>query len=319
MSLEDLLKIQGDLAKVNMSAAEAEAAWAQQVMDNRGAVDGLNKLIDMHSAKTRDATDAVTAGGAGLDLYTEAGQYASSALLGTANSAWALLDASQKAGATTEELKTKTQTARDEFITTAMQMGLNAEAAGALADKYGLVPGKVVTQAELDKAQADADLDALAAKVKALPRGVVSIATVGFTGPGGVYQYLQTTQDLMNKINGTHVRIAMGAGGSGGTTFATGGLLTGPGTGTSDSIPMWGSAGEYVVKARAVAHYGPAMFDSLNAMRFAGGGSVGGGSRSSGSPASPSTSTVTLYAYGLDAEKAVQKVMRKWEFEQVPR
>ena len=34
---------------------------------------------------------------------------------------------------------------------------------------------------------------------------------------------------------------------------ATGGYVSGPGTGTSDSIPAWLSNGEYVVKAAAVA------------------------------------------------------------------
>ncbi|MFC5802810.1 phage tail tape measure protein [Streptomyces formicae] len=57
--------------------------------------------------------------------------------------------------------------------------------------------------------------------------------------------------------------------------FPGGGFVQGPGTGTSDSIPAWVSNGEYVIKAAAVRKYGLAMFDSLNAMRLAGGGRVG--------------------------------------------
>lgn len=68
----------------------------------------------------------------------------------------------------------------------------------------------------------------------------------------------------------------------GGTpTFATGGRVVGPGTGTSDSIPAYLSNGEYVIKAAAVARYGVAMFDRLNAMHFAQGGFVGGGAPAS--------------------------------------
>lgn len=59
--------------------------------------------------------------------------------------------------------------------------------------------------------------------------------------------------------------------------FATGGRVSGPGSGTSDSIPAYLSNGEYVIKAAAVARYGTAMFDRLNAMHFAQGGYVGGG------------------------------------------
>lgn len=56
----------------------------------------------------------------------------------------------------------------------------------------------------------------------------------------------------------------------------TGGRIIGPGTGTSDSIPAMISNGEYVIRAAAVDHYGSAIFDQLNGMRFAGGGRVGG-------------------------------------------
>jgi TP901 family phage tail tape measure protein len=55
-----------------------------------------------------------------------------------------------------------------------------------------------------------------------------------------------------------------------------GGRVVGPGTGTSDSIPALVSNGEYVIKADAVRKYGVAMFDRLNAKRFASGGLLGG-------------------------------------------
>ncbi|MGW3166985.1 hypothetical protein ACWC9Q_29825 [Streptomyces sp. NPDC001142] len=53
-----------------------------------------------------------------------------------------------------------------------------------------------------------------------------------------------------------------------GVALAAGGLLQGPGTSTSDSIPVWGSAGEYMVKAAAVARYGVKFMDDLNAGRL---------------------------------------------------
>lgn len=52
---------------------------------------------------------------------------------------------------------------------------------------------------------------------------------------------------------------------------ATGGLITGPGTATSDSIPANLSTGEFVMRAAAVRRYGPAMFQRLN---MGGGGLV---------------------------------------------
>lgn len=64
--------------------------------------------------------------------------------------------------------------------------------------------------------------------------------------------------------------------------FAEGGYISGPGTGTSDSIPARLSNGEFVMRAAAVDAWGPRFMASLNAIRnpfagFAAGGLVGRG------------------------------------------
>lgn len=56
---------------------------------------------------------------------------------------------------------------------------------------------------------------------------------------------------------------------------ATGGLITGPGTGTSDSIPAMLSSGEYVINAAAVQRLGTTYLDTLNSPHYAEGGQVG--------------------------------------------
>jgi lambda family phage tail tape measure protein len=66
---------------------------------------------------------------------------------------------------------------------------------------------------------------------------------------------------------------------------AGGGRIEGPGTGTSDSILMYGSNGENVITASATDYYGQSFMDALNAKqvpRFAGGGRVGGGGGAGG-------------------------------------
>ena len=60
--------------------------------------------------------------------------------------------------------------------------------------------------------------------------------------------------------------------------FEPGGKVSGPGTGTSDSIPAMLSNGEYVIKADSVSKYGIDTFDALNAQKLANGGAVGLGS-----------------------------------------
>ena len=49
---------------------------------------------------------------------------------------------------------------------------------------------------------------------------------------------------------------------------AQGGYISGPGTGTSDSIPARLSNGEYVIKATSVSRYGRSMLDSINSGTF---------------------------------------------------
>jgi len=55
-----------------------------------------------------------------------------------------------------------------------------------------------------------------------------------------------------------------------------GGLLTGPGSGTSDSIPLWGSNGEYIVRA-SETRKNLGLLEMINAGRYAAGGLVQAG------------------------------------------
>lgn len=66
--------------------------------------------------------------------------------------------------------------------------------------------------------------------------------------------------------------------------MATGGLVTGPGSGTSDSIPTMLSNGEFVVRSSAVKAYGVDFFNSLNQQRmgFSPAASMGSGMQQQG-------------------------------------
>jgi hypothetical protein len=78
---------------------------------------------------------------------------------------------------------------------------------------------------------------------------------------------------------------------------AAGGLISGPGSGTSDSILSRLSNGEFVVKAAAVQAYGAGLFHALNNMQlpgFAQGGLVASPVRVGGGSIAPATSTLNL-------------------------
>lgn len=74
----------------------------------------------------------------------------------------------------------------------------------------------------------------------------------------------------VNSILGSVFNVKVGASAG----HAMGGYITGPGTGTSDSIPAWLSNGEYVINARAVKALGRGFFDRINYHRYASGGYV---------------------------------------------
>ena len=96
-----------------------------------------------------------------------------------------------------------------------------------------------------------------------------------------------------------------------GKGLATGGEVSGPGTGTSDSIPAMLSNGEYVLNAQAVDALGVPFLNGLNTGRFKGfasGGLVGSGGvagykaeRSNGTSGQAQTVSLSMNVSALDA------------------
>lgn len=88
--------------------------------------------------------------------------------------------------------------------------------------------------------------------------------------------------------------------------FAKGGLVKGPGTGTSDSVDIKASSGEYIIRQKIVEKYGVDFFDSLNSdgllkklefsgLKFASGGVV------------PNMTNITTTAIDYDMMREVMR------------
>jgi lambda family phage tail tape measure protein len=83
--------------------------------------------------------------------------------------------------------------------------------------------------------------------------------------------------------------------------FASGGNISGPGTGTSDSIPAMLSNGEFIVRATQAKKYG-SLLESINNGRmshYASGGAVGSVPASSGGGTTQHSNTFNLQSGGL--------------------
>lgn len=174
---------------------------------------------------------------------------------------------------------------REQLIKNAEQMGLTKSQAKQLADQILKTPDKTAylkgdvndLKAKLAKAKADLK-NAPASKQYALRGNIVDLENK-----------LAKAQDKIDRVHGKKVTIdvvykGLGAAGSGaialpgGGRYAQGGLIPGfrpggglvqgPGTPTSDSVLMWGSAGEFMVRASAVDKYGVKFMQSLNEGRL---------------------------------------------------
>lgn len=147
-------------AGLDAAAADEEMAGAVEqatgtIEDQSEAVDELTSELDElvksvfaardaevdYEAALDDATAAIEENGKTLDVNTEKGRNNRTALDRVARAALDQAAAMLENGASHEVVEQKMGSAREAFIKTARQMGLNKQEAGALADELGLIPG----------------------------------------------------------------------------------------------------------------------------------------------------------------------------------
>lgn len=233
----DVADAAGDAEKEVVDLETALKRLRGQAQSVAEANAGLEQSFDDATKAAKEMEGGLNKTRTAFDLNTQAGRDGQEALLGVVDAAydtaWALLEAGEGA----DTVKKRTMDARIEFIKAAEKMGLTEKAAKKLADKYGLIPEKIATTITVNNAQALAAVDAVLARWQ----GILNMPTAVLNAHFGVTPPPKSTKK------------------------AQGGYVTGPGTGTSDSIPARLSNGEYVVKAAAVKRYGLGMLNSINA------------------------------------------------------
>jgi hypothetical protein len=131
-----------------------------------------------------------------------------------------------------------------------------AKAKTALSTVGGVTPPTVFTppEEEIDKVKIKAAID----KISAIREELSMVRRFGGSTTALERRYADAVTEYRN-IPG-YEKYVYGS--------AAGGLITGPGTGTSDSIPRMLSNGEYVVKASSVNKYGLDFMNALNQQRI---------------------------------------------------
>ncbi|MET9506924.1 hypothetical protein ABZX62_00300 [Streptomyces flavidovirens] len=153
-----------------------------------------------------------------------------------------------------------------------------------LQSKLADAKGRLGRVPDSRKAKVRADIAALNAAVNAAKRALASLHDKTVT--------LRTHY----VVSGSTARKQ---GSHGAQLKAAGGLIRGPGTGTSDDIPVWASNNEYMVKAASVSRYGVGLLDAINNGTFRMGSAHGGGSGGSSRAAGQATAQGLVVGMGM--------------------
>lgn len=248
-------------ARATSEYADALNEVASPILTATAAVRDWEQAVD-------DADDALKKNGKTLDVSTEKGRANGAALDKMAKSAIDNAGAMAANGASQADLQKTLDTSRARIEAQAVKFGMSKDAARAYADQLLKVPPTVATTIVANTSQAYQNV----ANFKSL---YDSLRDKSLT----IRQTTIVKQSLAHSVDLT-------------MNQAAGGYISGPGTGTSDSIPARLSNGEYVVRAAAVDRYGVDMLHAINSMRFASGGLVGQG------PQAPAAQSLTLPSEG---------------------
>jgi hypothetical protein len=128
--------------EANVKALEDKARALDDAAGN--AMDAVTAEIAYNDSMAQGAKD-IASNGKGLDLHTAVGKANQQTLIDMAGASNDLRDAQIAAGDSTADITAKTEEGRQKFVDAAIAAGMTKDAAGKLADQYGLVPKNVDT------------------------------------------------------------------------------------------------------------------------------------------------------------------------------
>lgn len=234
VAVEDYLKAATSATEATKAYADAIKGFASPVLDAREANRQWAESI-------ASAEAAIKSNGKTLDDGTSKGRENARALDAMTRAAIDNVGAMQANGASQADLSKTVESSRVAIEKMAVKFGMTKEEARKYAEQLLAIPAARATQISADTSAATRALQGL----------------FSYWSSRTITLRIAAQQDRVDPVY-----------------KAGGGYITGPGTGTSDSIPAYLSNGEYVVKERAVSHYGVDMLHKINAMRFADGGLV---------------------------------------------
>lgn len=211
----------------------------------RGRIDKvLGRSIDakQRALQWRDAladlASTIDHNGRSLDANTAKGRANAETLLELVSRAKDNAQADLDAGVAKDKVAAKYAANITQIKEEARRLGLSKTAVDNLIGAYSKLPAEVTTTVVVPGAASALTLmQRINAEIRKMP------------GHAGVAIAVTKSGDLVGH----------------GTRRAAGGPVDGPGTSTSDSIPLWASTGEWVMQAAARRQYGDGFMASVNA------------------------------------------------------
>lgn len=257
-----------ELQGVAQDTSTDVATLADQIRDFGSAAFDTERASISFEQALDDLDEQLKEGKGSLDKNTQSGRDTTSAMLDAAQSANDFAASIAGVGGSTEDVQAILDVGRQKIVDTRMALGDSEEAAKAYADQLILTPATITTAIEL------AGIDPAQVKIDAFRRSLDRLQGVS----------------VNIGVNDRPLILAPGK--------AAGGPISGPGTGTSDSVPIMASAGEHMWTAEEVRAAGGhaavyALRESVKQGRFqySQGGPIG---RYSDSPATSSLDGMTI-------------------------
>jgi TP901 family phage tail tape measure protein len=250
-----------DAAKAVEATSKALRDLTSPTLDARSAQRDFEAAVDA-------ATQAVKDNGTSLDITTEKGRNNQSALDGIASSAEATAAALYTQTGSQDTATKAMEAGRNELIAALKQYGITGQAAQDYADKILGTPTDWATTFYAQTSQASSAADNLNGKIRSIPGRYNSLISVNVAGAANV----EATTNAVNRLKaaiqqaasvGAATPIVAHATGPN-QAFASGGRIVGPGTGTSDQVPILASNGEWVIRERTASMYGPKIMQAFN-------------------------------------------------------
>ncbi|MDX3343712.1 hypothetical protein PV409_37820 [Streptomyces sp. ME02-6979.5a] len=250
-----------------------------------GGMIGFEAAIDSATAAIKGNEEALSMSGGQLNLNSEKARTAATALNDLAAKTDEAAAQARQSGASWSTVNGIYAKGRAALIRSADAMGLNRNEAKALADQILQTPnktaklkgnledleGKLATAKAKLKSVPDSRQAKVRAEISDLQRKVgqarYELSRLGNKSVTITTRYVTVGDSSAARRSGSHgSQLKYAAGGLVG--FPSGGMVSGPGTGTSDSILARVSNGEFVVKAKSVAKYGARFLAAINEGRL---------------------------------------------------